>query len=276
MQAYDDVWMRHHLKVAGFKHDEDLIHAFLGGSHQHGAALPNKQSDVDIYGVYIEPPSSALGVSEESHFTSGTQDQYVRNRPGDEDYKCYTLRRWAGLVCKGNPTILGFLYTPCRMQGVWRDFIEPNKALFQARGHANAFLGYAQGQIKRLDPVNGSGKGKHGQRPELEELFGFDTKAAMHLMRLMFEAEEYMNTGNITYPRPERDLLLHIRQGGWKWEQLMAEYARWEEIVKKARDASKLPDQVDRQKVSELIAKCYLTHWFANGQLSPIDALADF
>src|SRR5208337_606663 len=248
-----------HLVFGGFKRPQDLIHVFQGGSHQHGAALPGGGSDIDLYGVYIEPPAKALGVSEETHFTGGTQDQYVRNQPGDEDYKCYTLQRWAGLACKGNPTIIGFLYTPCVVPGVWLDKIVNNRSMFQARTHAKAFLGYAAGQVHRLD-VNAP-KGKHGQRPELQEKFGFDTKAAMHLMRLLFEAEEYMTFGTITYPRPETDLLISIRLGDWTLERLMAEYDGMVKRVEKAMSESKLPEHVDRDAVSELIADCYLQHW---------------
>lgn len=253
------------LVKGGFKRPDDLIHVFQGGSHQHGAALPEGGSDIDLYGCYIDPPYKALGVQEETHFTSGTQDQHVRNQPGDEDYKCYTLRRWAGLACKGNPTILGFLFTPCIIPGVWMDLIVPNKKLFQARGHAKAFLGYAAGQVHRLD-VNAP-KGKHGQRPELQEKFGFDTKAAMHLIRLLFEAEEYMLHGTITYPRPETDLLISIRQGAWPLEKLMAEYAIMVKRVENAMAKSKLPDQVDREAVSDLIADCYIQHWSERGYI---------
>lgn len=256
--------MKAHLVGAGFKYVEDLIHLFQGGSHQHGASIPGKLSDIDIFGVYIEPPTEAVGVIGQDHFTAGTQDQYERNRPGDEDYKCYTLNRWAGLACKGNPTILGFLYTPLSVAGVWSLILE-NRHLLQASSHAKAFLGYAKGQVARLD--GGKGRGKHGQRPELEQQFGYDTKAAMHLMRLMFEAEEYMLTGNITYPRPEKELLLSIRLGGWSWDRLFREYSDAEKRVEDAMKKSKLPEHVDRKIVSDLLARCYIVHWRNQGLL---------
>lgn len=255
--------MVEHLRKAGFKNSNDLIHIFQGGSHQHGASIPGKVSDIDLFGIYIEPPNRALGVQEESHFTGGTSDQYVRNQAGDEDYKCYTLQRWASLACKGNPTILGFLYTHCELEGVWDSIIKPNKNLFKAKTHAKAFLGYAKGQVARLD--GNKGRGKHGQRPELEEKFGYDTKAAMHLIRLLHEAEEYMLTGNITYPRPEKDLLLSIRLGAWKWDRLFLEYNELEKRVEAAMEKSTLPEHVNREAISELIAECYITHWHMSG-----------
>lgn len=255
------------LVKGGFRYSSDLIHVFQGGSHQHGASLPNAVSDVDIFGVYIERPEKALGISEETHFTGGTQDQYERNRPGDEDYKVYTLRRWASLACKGNPTILGFLYTPSADGQYWKQ-IQKHTKLFQAKSHAKAFLGYAQGQIARLDGTKG--QGKHGQRPELEQKFGYDTKAAMHLMRLLYEAEEYMSKHTITYPRPEKELLVSIRQGVWTWDKLFAEYFTMEKRVQTAMAESTLPEHVDREAVSKLITHIYLEHWCMEGLLDDV------
>lgn len=42
---------------------------------------------------------------------------------------------------------------------------------------------------------------------------GIDWKALMHAVRVAREAEELLLTGKITFPRPERELLLKIRKG---------------------------------------------------------------
>jgi hypothetical protein len=49
------------------------------------------------------------------------------------------------------------------------------------------FVGFADDQLKRqLKRMTGSkGRGKKGQRPEIEEKFGYDVKAAMHALRLL-------------------------------------------------------------------------------------------
>lgn len=254
------------LVKGGFRYPADLIHAFVGGSQQHGASIPGKTSDLDVYGIYVELPVKIFGVDSESHFTGGTQDQYEKNRPGDEDYKVYTLKRWASLACKGNPTVLGFMYSPTAdslSDSVWAKLILPNKNLFCASSHGAAFLGYAKGQVARLK--GDKGKGKHGQRPELEQAFGFDTKAAMHMMRMMFECEEFLQTGNITYPRPEKDVLLDIRQGKWTWEKLFREYYEAEIRIQALRTTSPLPEKVDREKVSNLLVQAYREHWNTRG-----------
>lgn len=55
---------------------------------------------------------------------------------------------------------------------------------------------------------------EYGHRALLaEKNEGIDWKALMHAVRVAREAEELLLTGNITFPRPEKDLLLQIRKG---------------------------------------------------------------
>lgn len=65
-------------------------------------------------------------------------------------------------------------------------------------------------QVKRL---LGQKRQKNIHRAELEEKHGYDTKDAMHVIRLYGEARERMPKGRITLPRPNRDELLAIRMG---------------------------------------------------------------
>jgi hypothetical protein len=62
-----------------------------------------------------------------------------------------------------------------------------NRHVFLARSFVKPFVGFADDQLKRqLKRMTGSkGRGKKGQRPEIEEKFGYDVKAAMHALRLL-------------------------------------------------------------------------------------------
>ncbi len=62
-----------------------------------------------------------------------------------------------------------------------------------------AFQGFANDQLARL--VGSKGGGQHGQRPEYIGKFGYDTKAAMHVIRLLNEGIEFIARGTITLPR---------------------------------------------------------------------------
>jgi len=64
-------------------------------------------------------------------------------------------------------------------------------------------------------------KNRNPQRAELEKKFGYDTKHASHLFRLLGEGKELLTTGFITFPRPDANELLAIRHGKYSYDELM-------------------------------------------------------
>lgn len=67
-------------------------------------------------------------------------------------------------------------------------------------------------------------KNRNKTRNELEENFGYDTKHAMHLVRLLRMGEEALKHGEIIVKRPDANELLDIRDGSWSYEEIL-EYA---------------------------------------------------
>jgi hypothetical protein len=66
-------------------------------------------------------------------------------------------------------------------------------------------------------------KTRNPKRAELEAKFGYDTKHAMHLVRLMRMGKEILETGKVVVRRPDREELLDIRHNGiWSYDQLVA------------------------------------------------------
>jgi len=120
----------------GFPLDRaDIIHAFVGGSALHGVKLSGTD-DTDVYGIYIEKAWLALGIERMDHFVASTSPQTRRNVAGDVDVMCYSLRRFADLAAKGNPTILHALFTPAgRGEAEWAAILE-RREIFLARAHA--------------------------------------------------------------------------------------------------------------------------------------------
>jgi uncharacterized protein len=250
------------VKQSGFNKPESLIHLFIGGSELHGAKV-GKTDDTDIYGVYIEQPEEALGLDSREHFVWSTAGNERRNGPDDVDVTLYSLRKWAGMAAKGNATALHFLFAePQEVPAqTWRQ-VQANRALFLARISAKQFLGFADAQFKRLTGEKGSGK--KGQRPEYISVFGYDTKAAMHGLRLLYECIELMRDGRITLPRPERKLLIKVRSGSWTFERVLAHAQRLFKEVDDAVTISPLPEKVDRAAISRLLAQVQLQFWAGN------------
>ena len=139
------------------------------------------------------------------------------------------------------------------------------------------FLGYLQAQRERL-------LGQRGQmrvtRTELIERHGYDTKFAMHAVRLGYQGIEYLETGRLTLPMAEgREYCMAVRLG----EVPLAEVVRvLEELETKIcvltygaetvpesatgrRDYSKgtstLPERSDRLKLDQLLVNIYKDAW---------------
>jgi predicted nucleotidyltransferase len=249
--------------ASGFPYSDFLIHLFVGGSELHGAKV-HGTDDLDIYGTYIEPPESALGLGGLPHYVWSTAGDDRRNGPNDVDVTLYSLRKWAGLACKGNPTALHFLFASGEIESpVWADVVA-NKNVFLSRKCVKQFLGFADDQLKRL--TGAKGRGKKGTRPEIEIKYGYDVKAAMHALRLLNECKELVSTGYITLPRPEREFLIRVRTGQYSMDQVLQIADELFAECKKAGDeTSILPEAVDLDAVSKLVANCYRASWASQG-----------
>jgi uncharacterized protein len=245
----------------GFPKDRaEIIHAFVGGSALHGVKLQGTD-DTDIYGVFIEKPWLALGIDGMEHFVTSTSPQTRRNVASDVDVMCYSLRKWAALAVRGNPTILHSLFTPAgRNETEWAVILQ-RREIFLARTHARKYIGFAEAQLKRMQGLRGAGK--HGQRPEIIDKFGYDTKAATHTLRLLYEGIELMKEHCVTLPRPprERELLLEIRRGEWSQDRVIRHAGRLHRNLEESSARSSLPETVDRTTVSNLVSELYIANW---------------
>jgi predicted nucleotidyltransferase len=239
----------------------ETIHLFIGGSAAHGAKLDNK-SDFDLLGVYIPPLEEIVGIRDvEPHYVWSTAGDKVRNSPQDIDMNMYSLRKWAKMVTSGNPTAIEFLFMEnLAPKGiVWETFITPNLPVFLSSHAGFHFQKFCEHMLRTM---KGEGTGKRGKRPDLITEFGYDTKAAMHLIRVLNEGIELMQTGRITLPRPEKEFLIDIRRGTVSTLRDVEAMAR--ELFAKleaARLASYLPPTVDMNRVSRIITSAQESVW---------------
>ena len=99
------------------------------------------------------------------------------------------------------------------------------------------------------------------KRSELEEKFGYDTKHAYHLVRLIRMCREVLTTGKVIVKRPDREELLSIRNGAWSYEQLI-EFAESEdkELNLLYNSTNVLPKVPDREKLDKLCIELVEKH----------------
>src|SRR5215468_2898083 len=247
-----------HVTESGFPLVDCLIHVFVGGSELHGAKV-HGTDDLDIYGAYIEPPELMLGLETLPHYVWSTAGNDRRNGPADVDVTLYSLKKWTTLASKGNPTALHFLFAKDSLRNpIWAKVVA-NKDSFLSRTCAKHFVGFANDQLARVS--GRKGRGRKGQRPELEEKFGYDVKAAMHGIRLLNECKEILLCGTITLPRPERDVLIRVRTGKFPLERVLDMANKLFAECDEAVENSVLPEKVDRKAVSDVLTRAYLRSW---------------
>ncbi len=95
-------------------------------------------------------------------------------------------------------------------------------------------------------------KNRNLKRAALEALHGFDTKHAMHLVRLLRMCRETLTTGEINVRRPDAKELLQIRDGEWSYDRLIIWAADQDAELNDLMKNSPLPKEVDYIKLDSL------------------------
>jgi predicted nucleotidyltransferase len=75
-------------------------------------------------------------------------------------------------------------------------------------------------------------RSRNPARAALEERWGYDTKHACHLVRLIRMCREILEGKGVIVKRPDREELLAIRNGAWEYERLV----EWAEAEDRALD----------------------------------------
>jgi hypothetical protein len=98
----------------------------------------------------------------------------------------------------------------------------------------------------------------YGQRAHKAHLAGgIDYKALSHSVRVNSEALELLTTGHITFPRPDKELLLKIKLGELPYEQVAELIEQGLADVSEAHKTSTLRDEPDREWANQLIYEVY-------------------
>lgn len=89
-------------------------------------------------------------------------------------------------------------------------------------------------------------------RAALEAEHGYDTKHAMHLIRLQRMAIEILESGEVHVRRPDREELLQVRDGAWGYERLVEASEAMMRRVEALRSTSALPEAPDHEALNAL------------------------
>jgi len=104
-------------------------------------------------------------------------------------------------------------------------------------------------------------RNRNKTRSALEEQFGFDTKHAMHLVRLLRMGVEALSDGVIRVHRPDAQELLSIRSGAWTYDQVIEYADDMNDKVQHLIKTTNLPKEVDLIFAAKLILDIQDMHW---------------
>lgn len=248
--------------------DNEILRGVVG-STSHGTAIED-QDDRDEMGIFIEPPSHVCGLVSCDHYIYRDQPGGVRSQPGDLDLTMYSLRKFCRLAAQGNPSVVLLLWLSdyIRKEPIGADLVRLRQA-FVSKQSGERFLGYLAAQKMRLTGE----RTRTVNRPELVAKYGYDTKFAMHALRLGYEGIELMTSRRLTLPVAEPDLstLRAVRSGQIDYQGAVRLIEAAETRLRTLVEACTW--SADIAAINEFLIRAHLCHWDARG-LMPSEASA--
>ncbi|WP_285733881.1 nucleotidyltransferase domain-containing protein [Nocardiopsis sp. ATB16-24] len=232
------------------------------GSGVHGVTVQGR-NDRDEMGICVEPPEYVIGLRSFEQYVHRTRPEHSRSGPGDLDLTVYSLRKWTRLALEGNPTVLLPLFVPeeeiVSATPAGHDLRAQSHRLVSRRA-GERFLGYLRAQRDRMEGARG---GRHTNRPELVEKYGFDTKFAYHMVRLGMQGVELLETGRLTLPMPEPDRtwLRELRRGEHSRTEALERARELEQRLVSLRETSDLPEEPDTAWADDWLVRTYRRTW---------------
>ena len=223
-------------------------------------------------GVCVEPRRFVIGFGkfEQWVYRSAAEREGrdgARSQAGDLDLTIYSLRKWARLALQGNPTVLLLLYLPDNAVVVRTSVGQQLQKLapaFASRHAGRRFLGYLEAQRQRLVGERGQ---RNINRVDLIEQFGYDTKYAMHMLRLGHQGVEFLESGRLTLPmqEPVRSQLMDVRRGRSNLADILEECTQLELRIGALLHTSPLPLEPDLRTVESFVMDTYEGAWAFSG-----------
>ncbi len=244
------------------------------GSQAYGVS--SDESDFDIYGFCIPPKTLVFphlageipGFGRQRERFENFQAHHVHDadalagRGRSYDLTIFSIVKFFALAMENNPNMVDGLFTPqscvlhqTRVGGM----VRASRKLFLHKGAFHKFKGYAYSQLHKMRGERLRSR-PEGKRREMVEQFGFDVKFAYHVVRLIDEVEQILETGDLTLGR-NREQLKAIRAGEWTEEQVREYFSQKERDLEALYARSELRHGPDEPAIRALLVSCLEEHY---------------
>lgn len=212
------------------------------GSHLYGCSVPT--SDIDTRGFVVPPAEYLLN-----------REQWEQHETKDPDTVIWSFPKFFNLLERFSPNTAEIIFAPkehiLEVTESGQLMID-NRHLFVSKKLIKPMQGFAFGEWKKAVDYFDQMRKLGAQRKDHISTFGYSIKNAYHAVRLLEECIELLQTGTITFPRPNADFLRQIRHGEIAVEVVKARYEELDAQVPNELAKSSIPDDVDRYRLNEL------------------------
>jgi len=221
------------------------------GSRLYGCANPD--SDDDRRGFVVEPAPYLLG-----------RKKFELFEDKESDFVIWSVQKFFHGLTRGSPNVFEILFVPedqiIEATELGREVLR-RREVFLCMGSIIPIHGFAQSewlkaQLKTKNKETGdvyhSARVVGAKRKASHAEFGFSVKNAYHSIRLLHQGLELASKGNITYPRPEAELLRSIRNGKVSFGEIEELYEDLDAQLSKVIEQAPLRRFPDREGIDQL------------------------
>ena len=227
--------------------------------------VSNNTSDIDVYGISIPPKEYVFphkfgyiqGFGEKPPTFNVWQQHHIKINENEYDLSVYNIVSFFQLALENNPNIIDSLFVPSNYVTKMSEIgsmIRSNRRLFLHKGSYHKLKGYSFAQLKDVRNPN-----RQGKRKEIIEKYGYDIKAAYHVVRLSEQALQILTEGDLDLQR-SKEMLKSIRRGEWSIDDIENHFKRTEEQLTKLyhSDSSPLPysKKDNEPKIKQILIDC--------------------
>lgn len=245
--------------------DDDISCHYFGyaGSSAYGAS--SDTSDMDCFGFCIPPKHLVFPYASgeiagfgdpPEHFRVWTKHYIVV--PGERktyDFSIYNIVDFFDLAMRNNPNILDVLFLPKRcvlMKTPIAQHVLEKRHLFLHKGSFHKYRGYMFAQMNK---IKNKSNASNPTRAELIKQYQYDTKFAMHVIRLALQCEQILAEHDLDLER-NSEILKSIRRGEWTLEQIDQWAVAKERALELLYTSSTLQYAPDQEKIKKLLLEC--------------------
>lgn len=241
------------------------------GSNAYGVAVDT--SDFDVVGWCIPPKDmifphlageiEGFGRQKKRFICYQKHHVFDKDAQGGKgreyDLNIYNVVHYFHLTMDNNPNMVASLFLPrdCVLFTTKvGEMVREKRHIFLHKGAWHRFKGYAYSQLSKMGRTPESGS----RRTALVEQYGFDVKFAYHLVRLMYEIEQILTTGDLDLRRNAEELKA-IRRGEVSEQKIRDFFAAKEKFLEGLYEKADLPWGPRQDEIKQLLLDCLEEHY---------------